>query len=78
MSRSVRGPSYNRPTTAKEPTMCDADERNLRALFILENEWGCGRIDVPAMQRLLRGDQHNQPCDKGETNVQSDQPATTA
>lgn len=37
---------------------CEADERNRRALYILENEWGCGRIDVGALQRLLRGE----PC----------------
>ena len=56
MSRSVRGPSYTRPITAKEPKVCEADDRNKQALYILENEWGCGKIDVPAMQRLLRGD----------------------
>ena len=36
--------------------MCEADERNQQALFILENEWGCGRIDVGELQRILRGD----------------------
>ena len=38
-------------------TQCEAEQRNLKALFILENEWGCGRIDVGALQRLLRGDE---------------------
>jgi hypothetical protein len=35
---------------------CEAEERNLRALYILENEWGCGRIDVGKLQKLLRGE----------------------
>ncbi len=42
--------------TAKEPTMCEAEERNMQALYILENEWGCGRIDVSELQRILRGE----------------------
>lgn len=37
-------------------TDCEAEERNLRALYILENEWGCGRIDVGQLQRILRGE----------------------
>lgn len=36
--------------------MCDAEIRNKQALFVLENEWGCGRIDVARMMHLLRGD----------------------
>lgn len=39
--------------------MCEAERRNKQALYILENEWGCGRIDVGALQRLLRGE----PCE---------------
>jgi hypothetical protein len=35
--------------------MCEAEERNLRALFVLENEWGCGRIDIGMMKHILRG-----------------------
>lgn len=35
---------------------CEAAERNARALFILENEWGCGRIDVGRLQKVLRGE----------------------
>lgn len=38
---------------------CEAERRNKQALYILENEWGCGRIDVGALQRLLRGE----PCE---------------
>lgn len=41
---------------------CEAERRNKQALFILENEWGCGRIDVAAMQRLLRGDNTEDTC----------------
>lgn len=37
--------------------MCEANERNQQALFVLENEWGCGRIDVGELQRILRGQQ---------------------
>ena len=45
------------PTSTKgNDAMCEADERNQQALFILENEWGCGRIDVGELQRILRGD----------------------
>ena len=74
MSRSVRGPDYSKPK-AKEPKVCEADERNRRALFILENEWGCGKIDVPAMQRLLRGEPDN--CDnEGGHDVQDIRTAT--
>ena len=36
--------------------MCEADDRNKQALFVLENEWGCGRIDIARMRHLLRGD----------------------
>ena len=50
----------NAPATAtpKGPPMpdCEAEERNKRALYILENEWGCGRIDVGQLQRILRGE----------------------
>lgn len=35
--------------------MCEADDRNKRALFVLENEWGCGRIDIGRMLSILRG-----------------------
>ena len=37
--------------------ICEAERRNKQALYILENEWGCGRIDVGELQRLLRGDE---------------------
>jgi hypothetical protein len=50
-------------TRAKEPGMCEADERNQQALFILETEWGCGKIDIGRMQKILRGD----VCDHEET-----------
>jgi hypothetical protein len=35
---------------------CEAEERNKRALYMIQNEWGCGRIDVGEIVRLLRGD----------------------
>lgn len=35
---------------------CEAEIRNKRALFVLENEWGKGLIDVGAMKRILTGD----------------------
>lgn len=37
--------------------ICEAERRNKQALYVLENKWGCGEIDVPEMQRLLRGDE---------------------
>lgn len=36
---------------------CEAEIRNKQALFILETEWGCGRINVGLLQRILRGDE---------------------
>ena len=46
--------------------MCEAEERNLRALFVLENEWGCGRIDIGLMKHILRGTggQYEQDCEE--------------
>ena len=35
--------------------MCEADDRNKQALFVLENEWGCGRIDIGRIKGILRG-----------------------
>jgi len=46
-----------RPKSDAAP--CEAEERNKQALYLLENEWGCGRIDIGAMQRLLRGETCN-------------------
>jgi hypothetical protein len=40
---------------------CEAERRNKQALYILENKWGCGEINVPEMQRLLRGT--GEPCE---------------
>lgn len=34
---------------------CEADRRNRMALYLLENEWGAGRIDVGQLKRILRG-----------------------
>jgi hypothetical protein len=42
--------------------VCEANERNQQALYVLENEWGCGRIDVGELQRILRGDNKEAPC----------------
>ena len=70
MIRSVRGPDYNRPMTKESPKMCEAEDRNKRALYLLENEWGCGRINLGDMRRILRGDEPD-TCDKeGATDVQ--------
>lgn len=47
--------------------MCEAEERNQKALFILENEWGSGRIDIGLMKSTLRGrecDDHQCECRK--------------
>lgn len=52
MSRSVQNP-YDE-LRARE---CEAARNNKKALFILETEWGQGRIDVGQMQRILRGDE---------------------
>jgi hypothetical protein len=46
----------------KAATICEAQRRNQKALYILENEWGCGRIDVGKLQRLLRGDEPDTCC----------------
>ena len=35
--------------------MCEAEERCKKALFVLENEWGCGRVDVGRVLSILRG-----------------------
>jgi hypothetical protein len=48
-----------RPKPPMDADICEAEERNHRALYLLENEWGCGRIDIAAMQRLLRGETCN-------------------
>jgi hypothetical protein len=37
------------------PDMCEAEDRNKQALFVLENEWGCGRVDIGRMLSILRG-----------------------
>jgi hypothetical protein len=44
-------------TTTNGTNMCEAEARNKRALYLLENEWGCGRIDIGQLQRILRGDE---------------------
>lgn len=38
---------------------CEAQERIDRALFILENDWGEGRIDLTKMKHALTGDDCN-------------------
>lgn len=35
--------------------MCDAEERNKQALYILKNDWGSGRVDVGRIMRILDG-----------------------
>ncbi len=47
--------------------MCEADDRNKQALFVLENEWGCGRIDVSRIKSILRGT----GCDCEATHARS-------
>lgn len=45
--------------------MCEAEDRNKRALFVLETEWGCGRIDVGRIKSILRGNgDHLQDCEE--------------
>ena len=41
---------------------CEAETRNKQALYLLENEWGCGRIDVGQLQRVLRGTEPDTCC----------------
>jgi hypothetical protein len=48
-----------RPKPPSDTAPCEAEERIKKALYLLENEWGCGRIDIAAMQRLLRGETCN-------------------
>jgi hypothetical protein len=36
--------------------MCEAEDRNKKALFVLQTDWGCGRIDVGRIQSILKGD----------------------
>lgn len=56
--------------------MCEADERNRRALYLLNNEWGNGRINIHDMRRILTGEPDT--CDnEGGPDVQPDQPTTT-
>jgi hypothetical protein len=35
--------------------MCEAEDRNKRALFVIENQWGCGRIDIGMIKSILCG-----------------------
>ena len=44
--------------------MCEADDRNKQALFVLENEWGCGRIDIGRLRSLLRGNGDHSECEE--------------
>ena len=66
MSRSVPYPDYRQPTTPtlRTATMpdCEAERRNKQALYVLENEWGCGRIDLGQLRRILRGDNEPDHC----------------
>jgi len=56
--------------------MCEADERNRRALYLLNNEWGNGRININDMRRILTGEPDT--CDnEGDQGVQPDQATTT-
>ena len=34
----------------------DYARRNARALFVLENEWGKGHINISELRAILRGD----------------------
>ena len=59
---SQRMPDYEdlreRQARGQEPAAatCEAEERNKRALYLLQNEWGNGRIDIVELARLLRGE----------------------
>lgn len=69
MSRSVttdyealRAQQASQQEPATPPPTCEAERRNKQALYILENEWGCGRINVSQLQRILRGDNEPDTC----------------
>jgi hypothetical protein len=69
MSRSVttdyealRAQQARQQEPATPSPVCEAERRNKQALFILENEWGCGRINVRELQRILRGDNEPDTC----------------
>jgi len=53
-----------RQAAGQEPAtlVCEAEIRNKQALYLLENEWGCGRIDVGQLQRILRGTEPDTCC----------------
>lgn len=40
-------------------TDCEAEERNLRAAFEIELQWGAGRIDLGRIKNILTG---TEPC----------------
>lgn len=37
-------------------TSCEAADRNKRALYELENQWGSGRLDYGLIRRILTGE----------------------
>jgi len=53
-------------TFTKGAMMCDAENRNKQALFLIETEWGCGRIDIGRICHVLRGDDgvYTQDCEE--------------
>lgn len=47
--------------------MCEAEDRNKQALFVLENDWGCGRVDFGGLRRILRGEDCDHTEDEDRT-----------
>jgi hypothetical protein len=46
--------------TVKESSSCEAAERNKRALYELELQWGSGKLDFGLLRRILSGeDRHD-------------------
>lgn len=35
----------------------DAERRIKKAIFVIENDWGCGKVDVAEILSILRGQQ---------------------
>jgi hypothetical protein len=44
--------------------MCDAGDRNQQALFVLETEWGCGRVDIGRIKGILLGENRSHECEE--------------
>lgn len=45
----------------QNPPPCEAEERNMRALYEIELMWGAGIVDLPKIRGILTG-RDTQPC----------------